>query len=65
MGVAKCLAEFPAHQSRDQCMTMLLFIIPQGLSDHNDEVRENMKDTALSAISVHGEVINIHCQSIN
>ncbi|XP_019853006.1 PREDICTED: eIF-2-alpha kinase activator GCN1 isoform X2 [Amphimedon queenslandica] len=55
VGVAKCLAEFPAHQSRDQCMTMLLFIIPLGLSDANEEVRENMKETALSAISVHGE----------
>ena len=65
MGVAKCLAEFPAHQSCDQCMIMLVFIIPLGLSDINNEVRDSMKETALSAISVHGEVINIHYQSIN
>ena len=56
MGVAKCFSQFPHHQSRDQCMSMLLFIIPNGLSDNNEQVRETMKETALSAIAVHGEV---------
>ena len=37
-------------------MSMLLFIIPNGLSDNNEQVRETMKETALSAIAVHGEV---------
>eukprot|EP00731_Ephydatia_muelleri_P027538 Em0019g411a len=55
VGVAKAIAELPAHLSPAETMKLLQFIIPGCLSDRQSLVREAMQQAAQTAIAVHGE----------
>ena len=54
--MANGLAKLSVHLLSDQCMSLLKFIIPLGLSDPNDKVKTAMIDASQSAITHHGEV---------
>lgn len=55
VGVAKVLAELPAHLSPVETMKLLQFIIPDCLSDRQSLVHEAMQQAAQTAIAVNGE----------
>ena len=56
VGVARGLGQLPPHLLSDQCMELLMFLIPAGVSDPNSEVCNAMVDTAQTGITQHGEV---------
>lgn len=59
VGVAKALAELPAHLTPDETMKLLQFIIPGCLSDRHTLVREAMQQAAQTAIAVHGKGLTV------
>ena len=56
VGVATALKQIAAHFSKSDCMSVLDFMVPQGLGDRHSEVRSALLNAALLLLDIHGKV---------